>query len=66
MPCRAVPVQLQFHDAGRANAMGLGRVPLLTDFYGFSVGALGEKGALYASPVSRDSPSMLVYRCVCV
>jgi len=55
-------LQLQFHDAGRANAMGLGRVPLFTDFYGLSMGALGEKGALYASPASKDSPSVLVYR----
>lgn len=59
-------LQLQFHDAGRANAMGMGRVPLLTDFYGFNLGSLGEKGALYASPVTQDSLSMLVYRCVCV
>jgi len=38
-------------------------MPLLTDFYGFSMGALGEKGALYGSPPSEDAPSMLVYRC---
>lgn len=51
-------VEVSFHDTSR----GYRRVPLLTDFYGFTLGTLGERGALYASPASTDAPSTLVYR----
>jgi chromosome transmission fidelity protein 4 len=51
-------VEVAFHDTARVRR----RVPLLTDFFGFNLGALGERGAFYASPASSDAPSTLVYR----
>ena len=51
-------VEVSFHDTARARR----RVPLLTDFFGFSLGALGEEGALYASPSTAEAPSTVVYR----
>jgi chromosome transmission fidelity protein 4 len=51
-------VEVSFHDTARARR----RVPLLNDFFGFSVGALGERGAVYASRAAPDAPSTLVYR----
>jgi len=51
-------VEVAFHDTARVRR----RVPLLTDFFGFTLGALGERGAFYASPASSDAPSTLVYR----
>ncbi len=51
--------QVVFHNSGRMR----GRVPLLTDYYGFTLGALGDRGALYASPASSVVPAaMLVFR----
>jgi len=37
VPCRAAPAQLQFHDPGRANAMGLGRVLYKAQFASYSL-----------------------------
>ena len=51
-------VEVSFHDTSRIRR----RVPLLTDFFGFTLGTLGEAGALYASPASSDAPSTIVYR----
>jgi len=51
-------VEVAFHDTARARR----RVPLLSDFFGFRLGALGERGAFYASHSSIDAPSTLVYR----
>ncbi|KAL4519312.1 hypothetical protein Ndes2437B_g05172 [Nannochloris sp. 'desiccata'] len=51
-------VEVAFHDTARVRR----RVPLLTDFFGFNLGSLGERGAFYASPASSDAPSTLVYR----
>ena len=47
-----------FHDTARMPK----RVPLLNDFFGFTLGALSDKGALYASRSSKDAPSTVVYR----
>ena len=41
--------QVLFHDASRGRA----KLPLLTDYYGFNVAALGEAGVLYGSPASE-------------
>ncbi|KAI7839202.1 hypothetical protein COHA_007091 [Chlorella ohadii] len=51
-------VEVTFHDTARMRK----RVPLLSDFFGFTCGALGEKGALYASRSNADSASTVVYR----
>lgn len=51
-------VEVSFHNTQRP----AGRVPMLTDYYGFTLGALGERGAAYACPPSADAPSMVVYR----
>ncbi|KAJ9532938.1 hypothetical protein QJQ45_018035 [Haematococcus lacustris] len=54
-------IEVSFHDTRRAAGTG-GRVPLLTDFYGFTLGALGERGVAYGCPPTPEAPSMLVYR----
>ena len=51
-------VEVAFHDIAKNRR----RIPLLTDFFGFTLGSLGEHGALYASPASSDAPSTVVYR----
>lgn len=51
-------VDVTFHDTARIRR----RVPLLSDFFGFTLGALGEQGAVYAAPASPDAPSTVVYR----
>ncbi|PSC69197.1 WD repeat and HMG-box DNA-binding 1 isoform B [Micractinium conductrix] len=51
-------VEVTFHDT---NAMRK-RIPLLSDFYSFTMGCLGEKGALYASRSTSESQSTVVYR----
>lgn len=38
------------------------RVPHLTDYFGFTLASLGERGVLYGCPETGDSASMLVYR----
>jgi hypothetical protein len=55
-------VEVSFHNTQR---MTSGRVPNVTDFYGFTLGALGAKGAALACPPSADvQHSMVFYRCV--
>ncbi|KAL6760556.1 hypothetical protein V8C86DRAFT_2550734 [Haematococcus lacustris] len=54
-------IEVSLHDTRRAAGTG-GRVPLLTDFYGFTLGALGERGVAYGCPPTPEAPSMLVYR----
>lgn len=51
-------VEVSFHDT----SLHRKRIPLLNDFYGFSVGSLGRTGALYASPSSDHAPSTVVFR----
>lgn len=51
-------VEVNFHDT----AIHRRRIPLLNDFYGFTMGTLGTEGALYASPSSDHSPSTVVFR----
>ncbi|KAL4439932.1 hypothetical protein ABPG75_002933 [Micractinium tetrahymenae] len=51
-------VEVTFHDTSRMRK----RIPLLNDFFGFTLGSLGEKGALYASRSNCDSASTIVYR----
>jgi len=51
-------VEVSFHDTAEHRR----RIPLLNDFYGFTMGSLGSKGALYASPSSEHAPSTVVYR----
>ena len=51
-------VEVAFHDTAEHRR----RIPLLNDFYGFTMGSLGSKGALYASPSSEHAPSTVVYR----
>ncbi len=51
-------VEMSFHDT----SLHRKRIPLLNDFYGFSVGSLGLAGALYASPSSEHAPSTVVFR----
>ena len=38
-------VEMSFHDTSRA-----GRAPTITDYHGYSIGTLGEKGCALASP----------------
>jgi chromosome transmission fidelity protein 4 len=51
-------VEVSFHDT----ALHRRRVPLLNDFFGFALGALGEAGAAYAAPGGADAPPTLLYR----
>jgi chromosome transmission fidelity protein 4 len=52
-------VEVVFHDVSTRTS----RIPTLTDYYGFELGALGPKGTILASPEKgTDSPSVLMYR----
>ena len=51
-------LQVVFHDTFKHRT----RVPLLTDYYGFTAAALADKGVLYSSPPTSEAPAMLVYR----
>lgn len=53
-------VEVSFHDTMSSRVPR--RVPLLSDFYGFTVGALGEGGAVYAAPATPDAPATVVFR----
>lgn len=44
-------VEVAFHDAAARG--GRAKLPLLADYYGFDVAALGEEGVLYGSPKSE-------------
>ena len=51
--CAVVEVQLHDRSSAASQARG-GRVPLLNDFFGFDLAALGPKGVLYAAPPADD------------
>jgi chromosome transmission fidelity protein 4 len=53
-------VEVSFHDTLSSRVPR--RVPLLSDFYGFTVGALGEGGALYAAPATSETTATVVFR----
>ncbi|KAJ7538304.1 hypothetical protein O6H91_11G042800 [Diphasiastrum complanatum] len=51
-------VEVEFHDISRGM-----RVPALTDYFGFTMAALNEKGHILASPCAgKDQLSMVMYR----
>jgi len=49
---RAQALEVAFHDAASA---GRARCPVLTDYYGVTLAALGARGVAYASPPSSSS-----------
>lgn len=51
-------VEVNFHDT----SLHRRRIPLLNDFYGFTMGSLGLEGALYASASSEHAPATIVFR----
>jgi chromosome transmission fidelity protein 4 len=64
----AQALEVAFHDAGAA---GRARAPVLTDYYGVTMAALGARGVAYASPPSSrggggggaaSQPAMLLFR----
>ena len=55
-------VEVDFHDASRAVTRGGGRVPILNDYFGFDLGALGPRGALYSAPPSPGAGCVVVFR----
>ena len=51
-------VEMAFHDTSRG-----GRIPTITDYHGYSVGCLGERGCALASPAKQSGgSSVLFYR----
>ncbi|CAM6122605.1 unnamed protein product [Calypogeia fissa] len=51
-------VEVEFHDTSRGH-----RMPAMTDFNGFTMAALSEKGSILSNPQKGDkTPSSLVYR----
>lgn len=51
-------VQIDFHDTGRG-----GRVPAMTDHFGFTMASLNENGSVFANPCKGDkNMSTLMYR----
>ena len=52
-------IEVVFHDVSSRSS----RIPTLTDYYGFEMGALGPRGTILASPErGPESPSVLMYR----
>mmetsp|Transcript_19337 Transcript_19337/g.40651 ORF Transcript_19337/g.40651 Transcript_19337/m.40651 type:complete len:919 (+) Transcript_19337:83-2839(+) len=52
-------IEVVFHDISARSS----RIPTLTDYYGFELGALGTRGTVLASPEKgQESPSVLMYR----
>jgi hypothetical protein len=50
---------MSFHDTSR----GGGRVPVMADYFGFTLGALSEKGTVYASQIAAGrAQSMLMFK----
>lgn len=58
---RAAPVlQVDFHDTSKHRG-----VPLFSDYYGITLAALGDRGALYAAPANASGdavPALVLYR----
>lgn len=51
-------MQIDFHDAGRGP-----RVPAMTDYFGFTLASLNEKGSVFANPCKGEkNMSTLMYR----
>lgn len=51
-------VEMAFHDTSRG-----GRIPTITDYHGYSIGCLGERGCALASPAKQSGgSSVLFYR----
>ncbi len=51
-------LQVDFHDTSR----GL-RVPSMTDYFGFTMAAMNDKGSIFANPQKGEkNPSTLLYR----
>ena len=49
---------MEFHDTGKGV-----RVPTMTDYFGFTMGAMSERGSVFASPRKGEkNPSMILYR----
>ncbi|CAI5502464.1 unnamed protein product [Closterium sp. Naga37s-1] len=51
-------VEVDFHDTSAA----VTRVPALTDYYGCTMGVLGERGYALASPARAKQPSTILFR----
>ena len=49
-------VEMAFHDTSRA-----GRIPTMTDYYGYSLGVLGEKGCALASPCKPEGGAATLF-----
>lgn len=52
--CAVVEVSLHDRSPAAASRAWGGRVPLLTDFFGFDLAALGPRGLFYAAPPADD------------
>ncbi|KAG0628761.1 hypothetical protein M758_1G051200 [Ceratodon purpureus] len=51
-------VEVDFHDTSKGM-----RVPSMTDFFGFTMAALNERGSIFANPIKGDkTPSTIMYR----
>ncbi len=51
-------LKVGFHDANSSRR----RMPVYTDFYGFHLAAIGDRGTAYASLPSAEFPSTVVFR----
>ena len=49
-------VDMAFHDTGRR-----GRVPTITDYHGYDIAVLGERGCALASPGSKEGGAATVF-----
>jgi chromosome transmission fidelity protein 4 len=49
-------IEMAFHDTSRR-----GRVPTITDYHGYDVAVLGERGCALASPGSKDGGAATVF-----
>ena len=49
-------VEMAFHDTSRA-----GRIPTITDYHGYNIGVLGERGCALASPGKSEGGAATVF-----